>query len=104
MTGRSANGWSATLPPSKHRCPRAPVSERFFRRAFSSSSSSLGFRGGIPTMVTRLNQLETFSGFLGQKPQESAPMRKIERISIVAADRERLDRLIRDRNTPQKVV
>jgi hypothetical protein len=31
-------------------------------------------------------------------------MRKIERISIVAADRERLDRLIRDRNTPQKVV
>jgi transposase len=31
-------------------------------------------------------------------------MRKIERISISAADRERLDRLIRDRNTPQKVV
>jgi len=31
-------------------------------------------------------------------------MRKIERISIGAADRERLDRLIRDRNTPQKVV
>ena len=31
-------------------------------------------------------------------------MRKIERILISAADRERLDRLIRDRNTPQKVV
>jgi transposase len=31
-------------------------------------------------------------------------MRKIERISIAAADRERLERLVRDRNTPQKVV
>ena len=31
-------------------------------------------------------------------------MRKIERISISAADRERLVRLVRDRNTPQKVV
>ena len=35
---------------------------------------------------------------------EFAPMRKIERISISAADRERLERLVRDRNTPQKVV
>jgi hypothetical protein len=31
-------------------------------------------------------------------------MRKIERISICAADRGRLERLVRDRNTPQKVV
>src|SRR5438874_6741610 len=31
-------------------------------------------------------------------------MRKIERISITAADRERLERLVRDRNTPQKIV
>jgi transposase len=31
-------------------------------------------------------------------------MRKIERISIGEADRERLQRLVRDRNTPQKVV
>jgi hypothetical protein len=31
-------------------------------------------------------------------------MRKIEQISIGAADRERLERLVRDRNTPQKVV
>src|SRR5215471_18275616 len=31
-------------------------------------------------------------------------MRKIERIPISAADRERLERLVRDRNTPQKVV
>ena len=31
-------------------------------------------------------------------------MKKIERISISAADRERLERLVRDRNTPQKVV
>jgi transposase len=31
-------------------------------------------------------------------------MRKIERISISATDRERLERLVRDRNTPQKVV
>jgi transposase len=31
-------------------------------------------------------------------------MRKIERISISFADRERLERLVRDRNTPQKVV
>src|SRR6266567_3610698 len=31
-------------------------------------------------------------------------MRKIEQISISVADRERLERLIRDRNTPQKVV
>jgi transposase len=31
-------------------------------------------------------------------------MGKIERISISAADRERLERLVRDRNTPQKVV
>jgi transposase len=31
-------------------------------------------------------------------------MRKIERISISAADRERLERLVRDRDTPQKVV
>jgi transposase len=31
-------------------------------------------------------------------------MRKIEQIEISAADRERLERLVRDRNTPQKVV
>ena len=31
-------------------------------------------------------------------------MRKIERISTSAADRERLQWLVRDRNTPQKVV
>ena len=31
-------------------------------------------------------------------------MRKIERISVGTADRERLERLVRDRNTPQKVV
>src|SRR5712692_7653509 len=31
-------------------------------------------------------------------------MRKIEQISIGAADRERLEQLIRDRNTPQKIV
>ena len=31
-------------------------------------------------------------------------MRKIEQISISAADRERLERLVHDRNTPQKVV
>ena len=31
-------------------------------------------------------------------------MRKIEQILISAADRERLERLVRDRNTPQKVV
>jgi transposase len=31
-------------------------------------------------------------------------MRKIERISVSAADRERMERLVRDRNTPQKVV
>ena len=31
-------------------------------------------------------------------------MRKIERISVSRADRERLQRLVRDRNTPQKVV
>jgi transposase len=31
-------------------------------------------------------------------------MRKIEQISISAADRQRLERLVRDRNTPQKVV
>ena len=31
-------------------------------------------------------------------------MRKIERISISGADREELGRLVRDRNTPQKVV
>ena len=31
-------------------------------------------------------------------------MRKIERILIGAADCELLDRLIRDRNTPQKIV
>jgi transposase len=31
-------------------------------------------------------------------------MRKIERISIGGTDRERLERLVRDRNTPQKVV
>src|ERR1700756_3313684 len=31
-------------------------------------------------------------------------MRKIEQISISAADSERLERLVRDRNTPQKVV
>src|SRR5262249_10581860 len=30
-------------------------------------------------------------------------MRKIEQISVSAADRESLDRLVRDRNTPQKV-
>ncbi|HEY7689512.1 MAG TPA: helix-turn-helix domain-containing protein [Dongiaceae bacterium] len=31
-------------------------------------------------------------------------MRKIERISVSLADRERMERLVRDRNTPQKVV
>src|SRR5437763_11878771 len=31
-------------------------------------------------------------------------MGKIERISISAADRERLERLVRDRNIPQKMV
>ena len=31
-------------------------------------------------------------------------MRKIERISLSIADRERLERLVRDRNTPQKAV
>ena len=31
-------------------------------------------------------------------------MRKIEQIAIGAVDRERLERLVRDRNTPQKVV
>ena len=31
-------------------------------------------------------------------------MRKIERIALDATDRERLGRLVRDRNTPQKVV
>jgi transposase len=31
-------------------------------------------------------------------------MRKLEAISVGAVDRERLDRLVRDRNTPQKVV
>jgi hypothetical protein len=31
-------------------------------------------------------------------------MGKIERISISVADREQLERLVRDRNTPQKVV
>jgi hypothetical protein len=31
-------------------------------------------------------------------------MRKIERISIGVADRERLERQVRERNTPQKVV
>ena len=31
-------------------------------------------------------------------------MRKIEQISISTSDRERLERLVRDRNTPQKVV
>src|SRR6186713_1786255 len=31
-------------------------------------------------------------------------MRKIERIAVAPADRERMERLIRDRNTPQKVV
>ena len=31
-------------------------------------------------------------------------MRKIEQILISAADRERLERLVRDRNTPQKIV
>jgi transposase len=31
-------------------------------------------------------------------------MRKIQRISISAADHQRLERLVRDRNTPQKVV
>src|SRR5437899_8583639 len=31
-------------------------------------------------------------------------MRKIERISIGTADRERLEKVVRDRNTPQKVV
>ena len=31
-------------------------------------------------------------------------MRKIEQISIGAADRQRLERLVRDRNTPQKIV
>src|ERR1700751_4311251 len=31
-------------------------------------------------------------------------MGKIERISVSVADRERLERLVRDRNKPQKVV
>ncbi len=31
-------------------------------------------------------------------------MRKIERISVSEADRDRLERLVRDRNTPQKVL
>src|ERR1700719_4587675 len=31
-------------------------------------------------------------------------MRKIEQIAIGAADREQLEKLVRDRNTPQKVV
>ena len=31
-------------------------------------------------------------------------MGKIERISVSVADRVRLERLVRDRNTPQKVV
>jgi hypothetical protein len=31
-------------------------------------------------------------------------MRKIERIAVSPADRERMVRLVRDRNTPQKVV
>src|SRR5919112_3445079 len=31
-------------------------------------------------------------------------MGKIERIEVPSADRERLERLVRDRNTPQKVV
>jgi hypothetical protein len=31
-------------------------------------------------------------------------MGKIERIEVPAADRDRLERLVRDRNTPQKVV
>jgi transposase len=31
-------------------------------------------------------------------------MRKIERIAVSPADRERMERLVRDRNTPQKVV
>src|SRR5262249_45456581 len=31
-------------------------------------------------------------------------MRKIEQISISVADRERLERLVRDRNAPQEVV
>jgi hypothetical protein len=35
---------------------------------------------------------------------ESAAMRKMERIAVSAADRERMERLVRDRNTPQKVV
>ena len=39
-----------------------------------------------------------------QQTCESARMRKIERISISEPDRERLERLVRDRNTPQKLV
>jgi hypothetical protein len=31
-------------------------------------------------------------------------MRKVERVSIGVADRERLERPVRERNTPQKVV
>ncbi|WP_283848715.1 hypothetical protein [Bradyrhizobium brasilense] len=31
-------------------------------------------------------------------------MKKIEQIAIGAADRERLERLVQDRNTPQEVV
>ncbi|MCA6112596.1 helix-turn-helix domain-containing protein, partial [Bradyrhizobium cenepequi] len=31
-------------------------------------------------------------------------MRKLEQIAVSTADRERLERLVRDRNTPQKVV
>jgi hypothetical protein len=43
-------------------------------------------------------------GSLGRRQREFRPMRKIEQIENSAADRERLERLVRDRNTPQKVV
>src|ERR1700751_2840520 len=35
---------------------------------------------------------------------ESSVMRKIERLSVTATDRKRLEQLVSDRNTPQKVV
>jgi hypothetical protein len=36
--------------------------------------------------------------------RESAFMGKIERIQVSAEDRERLCELVKDRNTPQKIV
>jgi hypothetical protein len=43
------------------------------------------------------------TGYSGAKLR-FALERKIERISISEVDRQRLERLVRDRNTPQKVV